>query len=56
MPEWGTKPANHYLPRRITRMRIHDDELVRADNPLRVEGHPPRPSPDAATLDDVAPW
>ena len=56
MPEWGTKPANHYLPRRITRMRIHDDELLRADNPLRVEGHPPRPSPDAATLDDVAPW
>lgn len=37
MPEWGTKPANHYLPRRKTRLRIHEDELVRADNPLKKE-------------------
>jgi sulfite dehydrogenase (quinone) subunit SoeB len=27
MPEWGTKPANHYLPRRKTRITIHEDEL-----------------------------
>ena len=44
MPEWGTSPANHYLPRRKTRLRIHEDELVRADNPLRVEGHLPQPA------------
>ena len=44
MPEWGTQPANHYLPRRKTRMRIHQDELVRSDNPLRVEGHLPKPA------------
>ena len=37
MPEWGTKPANHYLPRRKTRYHIHKDELVRVDNPLRKE-------------------
>ena len=37
MPEWGTKPANHYLPRRKTKLRIHADELVRADNPLAKE-------------------
>jgi Fe-S-cluster-containing dehydrogenase component len=37
MPEWGTKPANHYLPRRKTKMRIFEDELVRADNPLKKE-------------------
>jgi len=37
MPEWGTNPANHYLPRRKTRMQIHEDELVRADNPLKKE-------------------
>jgi sulfite dehydrogenase (quinone) subunit SoeB len=54
MPEWGTQPANHYLPRRTTRMRIHADELVRSDNPLAVEGHLPKPADDAATLDDAS--
>ena len=44
MPEWGTQPANHYLPRRTTRIRIHEDELVRSDNPLQVEGHLPKPA------------
>ena len=37
MPEWGTKPANHYLPRRKMEMHIHADELERADNPLDKE-------------------
>ena len=37
MPEWGTKPANHYLPRRKASITIHEDELVRADNPLNKE-------------------
>jgi len=54
MPEWGTHPANHYLPRRKTRLRIHEDELVRADNPLRVEGHLPKPASDAATFEDAS--
>ena len=53
MPEWGTQPANHYLPRRKTHLRIHDDELVRADNPLRVEGHLPQPAPGTPTLEDA---
>jgi hypothetical protein len=35
-------------------MRIHQDELVRADNPLRVEGHLPKPADDAATFDDAS--
>ena len=34
MPEWGTQPANHYLPRRKTEMRVTPEQLVRADNPL----------------------
>ena len=34
-------------------MRIHQDELVRSDNPLRVEGHLPKPADDAATLEDA---
>mgnify|MGYP002682955744 CR=1 FL=1 len=25
MPEWGTQPANHYLPRRKTKLRIHEE-------------------------------
>jgi hypothetical protein len=37
MPEWGTKPANHYLPRRKTKVHIHEDELTRVDNPLKKE-------------------
>jgi hypothetical protein len=37
MPEWGTKPANHYLPRQKTRMHISEEELQRADNPLTKE-------------------
>ena len=34
MPEWSTRPANHYLPRRKQQITIHEDELVRQDNPL----------------------
>ena len=26
MPEWGTQPANHYLPRRKTEITLHRDE------------------------------
>ena len=28
MPEWGTQPANHYLPRRKTEMRGHAEQLA----------------------------
>ncbi len=52
MAEWGTKPANHYLPRRKTRIQIFDDELERADNPLKKEA--PLPAAEGETLDDVA--
>lgn len=41
MPECGTKPSNHYLPRRPTAMTIHKDQLVRHDNPLKVDGREP---------------
>ncbi len=37
MPEWGTQPANHYLPRRKTQLHIDPDQLQRVDNPLRRE-------------------
>lgn len=49
MPEWGTQLANHYLPRRTTRITAHPDELVRADNPLakgRREGAAAQGPPD----------
>jgi len=52
MPEWGTKPSNHYLPRRKTRIQIFEDELERADNPLLKEA--PLPAAEGETLDDVA--
>jgi Fe-S-cluster-containing dehydrogenase component len=53
MPEWGTEPANQYLPRRKTRMHIHKDELVRADNPLKKE-QVRLPLGQGDTIDDVA--
>jgi len=56
MPEWGTRPANHYLPRRKTRITIHADELTRVDNPLKKERQLPMPDKDAPTLDDVTSW
>jgi len=56
MPEWGTNPANHYLPRRKIHMTLHKDELVRADNPLKIEGELPRPSFNAPSIDDLSSW
>jgi hypothetical protein len=56
MPEWGTKPANHYLPRRKTRITIHADELERVDNPLKKERQQPQPGLNEPTLDDVTSW
>jgi Fe-S-cluster-containing dehydrogenase component len=56
MPEWGTHPANHYLPRRRTHITIHDDELVRADNPLNKERQLPMPDADDPTLDETTSW
>jgi Fe-S-cluster-containing dehydrogenase component len=56
MPEWGTRPANHYLPRRKTHLRIHPDELERADNPLRIDSQLPRPAKSEPALDDVTSW
>jgi len=56
MPEWGTQPANHYLPRRKTTLTIHEDELMRADNPLKIDGKLPKPSKQLQTLDDTTSW
>jgi Fe-S-cluster-containing dehydrogenase component len=56
MPEWGTQPANHYLPRRKTSTEIHPDELTRQDNPLKVDGLLPRPATSEPALDDVTSW
>jgi hypothetical protein len=56
MPEWGTHPANHYLPRRRTAITIQPEELERADNPLKVDGKLPRPPKSDPALDDVMSW
>lgn len=56
MPEWGTKPANHYLPRRKTNRTILEEELVRADNPLKKERPEDQPGPNQPTLGDVTSW
>jgi sulfite dehydrogenase (quinone) subunit SoeB len=56
MPEWGTHPANHYLPRRRTALTVQPEELVRADNPLKVDGKLPKPSLQEPALDDVTTW
>jgi Fe-S-cluster-containing dehydrogenase component len=41
MPEWGTRPANHYLPRRRTQITLHAEDLQRRDNPLKLDGKQP---------------
>ena len=56
MPEWGTHPANHYLPRRRTEMRIREEELQRVDNPLKIDRQLPRPAKSEPSLDDVTSW
>ncbi len=52
MPEQGTRPANHYLPRRKIELTLHPDDLVRAENPLRVDGAVPTPSSLHSTSED----
>ncbi|WP_455375284.1 4Fe-4S dicluster domain-containing protein [Kaarinaea lacus] len=55
MPEWGTQPANHYLPRRKMKRHVHEDELVRVDNPLKKEG-PLATDEEGPFLEDVTSW
>ena len=52
MPEWGTQPSNHYLPRRKNKITIHKDELVRVDNPLNKEQKEHHKPVDGSVLDD----
>ena len=57
MPEWGTKPANHYLPRRKVKIKIHQDELERVDNPLSKEERKTHNAPGTGpSLDDMTSW
>ena len=52
MPEQGTRPANRYLPRRKTTLKVREEDLVRAANPLRIDGvQPRRDLPGDATED-----
>ena len=41
MPEAGTQPANHYLPRRRSEQRTHPEQLHREENPLHVDRREP---------------
>jgi hypothetical protein len=56
MPEWGTQPANHYLPRRKTELALGAEDLVRVDNPLKIDGKLPKPALRDPALDDVTSW
>jgi sulfite dehydrogenase (quinone) subunit SoeB len=56
MPEWGTNPANHYLPRRRTDMVVQPDQLQRSDNPIKKDGQLPKPAQGDPSIDDVATW
>ncbi len=55
MPEWGTNPGNHYLPRKKIEMYIHEDELNREDNPLTKEDLTEYEDGNA-TMDDFGGW
>jgi Fe-S-cluster-containing dehydrogenase component len=54
MPEQGTRPANHYLPRRRTERKVREEDLVRADNPLKVDGALPRAAGPGDATEDFA--
>ena len=56
MPEWGTQPANHYLPRRKVNITVHEEDLQRVDNPLRKEDRGQRAPTTRTTLDDSTSW
>jgi len=51
MPEWGTNPSNHYLPRRKVRIDIQHDDLNRIENPLKDENFS-KPSDVDSTLEE----
>jgi Fe-S-cluster-containing dehydrogenase component len=53
MPEWDTKPANHYLPRRKTEHPVRFDALERPPRPADAG---PLPSSSEPVLDDVTSW
>ncbi len=40
MPEAATKPANHYLPRRKTKVGVREEDLYSSDNPHKIDGLP----------------
>ena len=52
-PEWGTNPANHYLPRRKIKPTVTKEDLTRVDNPLKDENFT-KPSDDDVTLEDTS--
>ena len=54
MPEWGTAPANHYLPRRKVEIKLRDDEVMRPDSPKKLDAPAPPPGTQRSTLDDAA--
>jgi Fe-S-cluster-containing dehydrogenase component len=54
MPEWNTRPANHYLPRRRTNATVHPEDLVRVDNPLKIDGQQPELPQHGAGREDYA--
>lgn len=41
MPELGTQPSNHYLPRRKTTPQSDPQQVVREANPLHMDGREP---------------
>ena len=52
MPEWGTRPSNHYLPRRKMKSQVTEESLNRIDNPLKKEEQRAPASNDLPSLDD----
>jgi Fe-S-cluster-containing dehydrogenase component len=54
MPEQGTRPANRYLPRRRTERPVREEDLVRADNPLKIDGLAPGTAYPGGATEDFA--
>src|SRR5262249_11642533 len=55
MPEWGSRPANHYLPGRKTAPHA-PETMGPVGDALDQDSKLPKPSPDEPSLDDAMSW
>jgi hypothetical protein len=54
MPEWGHAPGQPLPAAAQDRRMVHAEDLVRVDNPLKIDGKQPEGPPPGAGREDFA--